>query len=202
MDATRLEKQIAFLKEIDRLKLVERQSVVSGARRQETSAEHSWHVALMAVVLSEYAPPGVDPVRAQTMLLIHDLVEIDAGDLLLYADDAARALHAQREQEAARRLFSLLPSPEGERLRALWEEFERRESPDARFAAALDRLQPLLLNFMSEGATWRRHGVTAEQVRAKNRHMAEGSPELWRFAEQLIAESVRRGYLATGVENS
>ncbi|MFO7179966.1 MAG: HD domain-containing protein [Pseudomonadota bacterium] len=200
MDATRLERQIEFLKEVDRLKLIERQSVVSGTRRPETSAEHSWHVTLMALVLSEYAPPGVDLARVQAMLLIHDLVEIDAGDLLLYADDAARARHARREQEAADRLFALLPSPDGERLRALWDEFEKRASPDARFAAALDRLQPLLANFMSEGATWRRHGVTAEQVRAKNQHIADGSPELWRFAEALIAESVRRGYLPTNTE--
>jgi len=200
VDATRLERQIEFLKEVDRLKLIERQSVVSGTRRPETSAEHSWHVTLMALVLSEYAPPGVDLARVQAMLLIHDLVEIDAGDLLLYADDAARARHARREQEAADRLFALLPSPDGERLRALWDEFEKRASPDARFAAALDRLQPLLANFMSEGATWRRHGVTAEQVRAKNQHIADGSPELWRFAEALIAESVRRGYLQTNTE--
>jgi len=200
VDATRLERQIEFLKEVDRLKLIERQSVVSGTRRPETSAEHSWHVTLMALVLSEYAPPGVDLARVQAMLLIHDLVEIDAGDLLLYADDAARARHARREQEAADRLFALLPSPDGERLRALWDEFEKRASPDARFAAALDRLQPLLANFMSEGATWRRHGVTAEQVRAKNQHIADGSPELWRFAEALIAESVRRGYLPTNTE--
>lgn len=161
----------------------------------ETSAEHSWHVALMAWVLAEYVPEGVDPARVSQMLLIHDVVEVDAGDLLLYASPEAVAAHKKLEHTAAERLFGLLPEPGGSEMRALWDEFEARQSPDAKFAAALDRLQPLLLNFMSEGAAWRRNGVTAPEVYDKNRQIAEGSPTLGRFAQELIAAAVERGYL-------
>jgi len=196
LDASRLEQQIDFLREIDRLKQVQRKSFVSGARRFENSAEHSWHVALMALVLSEHAaPPGVNVGRVIQMLLVHDLVEIDAGDTLLYAEADALKLQKERELVAAERLFGLLPAPEGVALRTLWEEFEARESAEAKFAAAIDRLQPLLLNFMSEGAAWRRYAVTSADVRAKNCHIADASPELWAFAERLIDEAVRRGYL-------
>ncbi|HWA78201.1 MAG TPA: HD domain-containing protein [Polyangiaceae bacterium] len=196
MDLSRLEQQLNFVKEIDQLKRVQRKSFVSGSRRLENSAEHSWHVAMMAWVLSEHAaPPGVDVDRVLKMLLVHDLVEIDAGDTLLYAEAEMQRAQREREVAAAERLFSLLPDGQGSQLRALWEEFEARESPDAKFAAAVDRLQPLILNFMSEGAAWRRHGVTAPEVIEKNRHIAEGSPGLWAAAEQLIEEAIRRGYL-------
>jgi len=196
LDATRLEQQIDFLREVDILKQVQRKSFVSGSRRFENSAEHSWHVALMALVLSEHAaPPGIDVGRVIKMLLVHDLVEIDAGDTLFYAEAEAHRLQKERELAAAERLFGLLPMPEGRDLRALWDEFEARESAEAKFAAAVDRLQPILLNFMSEGAAWRRYAVTAPEVYAKNRHIADASPELWAFAEQLIDEAVRRGYL-------
>lgn len=191
-----LARAIEFLKEADRLKRVERRSFVSGARRFENSAEHSWHVALMALVLGErWAPEGVDVTRALRMLLLHDLAEIDAGDVLLYADEATHAEHQRRERAAAERLFGMLPEPLGAELHALWEEFAARETPDAKFAAALDRLQPLLLNFMAEGAGWQHNGVTASQVLAKNRSMAEGAPRLWDFAQELIHEAIRRGYL-------
>ena len=196
MDLSRLEQQLNFVKEIDQLKRVQRKSFVSGSRRLENSAEHSWHVAMMAWVLSEHAaPPGVDVDRVLKMLLVHDLVEIDAGDTLLYAEAEMQRAQREREVAAAERLFSLLPDGQGSQLCALWEEFEARESPDAKFAAAVDRLQPLILNFMSEGAAWRRHGVTAPEVIEKNRHIAEGSPGLWAAAEQLIEEAIRRGYL-------
>lgn len=196
MDPSRLEQQLAFIKEIDQLKRVQRKSFVSGSRRLENSAEHSWHVAMMAWVLSEHAaPPGVDADRVLKMLLVHDLVEIDAGDTLLYAEAEQHRVQREREIQAAERIFALLPEGQGSAMRALWEEFEARETPDAKFAAALDRLQPLLLNFLSEGAGWRRHGITAPQVYEKNRHIAEGSPELWAAAEQLIEEAIRRGYL-------
>lgn len=196
MDPSRLEQQLNFVKEIDKLKRVQRKSFVSGSRRLENSAEHSWHVAMMAWVLSEHAaPPGVDANRVLKMLLVHDLVEIDAGDTLLYAEAEMHRAQREREIAAAQRLFSLLPEGQGSSLRALWEEFEARETADAKFAAAVDRLQPLILNFMSEGAAWRRHGVTAPEVFEKNRHIAEGSPELWAAAQQLIDEAIRRGYL-------
>jgi putative hydrolase of HD superfamily len=151
---------------------------------------------MMAWVLSEHAaPPGVNADRVLKMLLLHDLVEIDAGDTLLYAEAEMQRAQREREVAAAERLFALLPEGQGAPLRALWEEFETRETADAKFAAAIDRLQPLILNFMSEGAAWRRHGVTAPEVFEKNRHIAEGSPELWAAAQELIEEAIRRGYL-------
>lgn len=196
VEPKRIDQQIAFLKEMDRLKSIQRKSFVSGARRPETTAEHSWHVALMGLVLAEHAlPPGVNAQRVMNMLLVHDIVEIDAGDTLLYASAEAHAAQRERELTAAQRLFSLLPSPDGEQLRALWAEFEARESADAKFAAAIDRLQPLLLNFMSEGTTWQRHGITARQVLEKNQVIREGSVVLWEVARELIEEAVRRGYL-------
>lgn len=196
MEPSRLEQQLAFIREIDRLKQVQRKSFVSGTRRLETSAEHSWHVALMSWLLFEHAaPPGVSGDRVIKMLLVHDIVEIDAGDTLLYAEAAAHEAQRQREQEAAQRLFGLLPEDQGSELRALWEEFEARETPDAKFAVAIDRLQPLILNFMSEGAAWRRHGVVVADVYAKNQHMAEGAPALWAAAVELIEAAVQRGYL-------
>lgn len=194
-DPTRLEQQLEFIKELDKLKQVQRKSFVSGARRLETSAEHSWHVALMGWLLAEYAPAGVDATRVIKMLLVHDVVEIDAGDTLLYAEAVAQEAQHARELAAAERLFGLLPEEQGTELRALWDEFEARVTPEARFAAAIDRLQPLLLNFMSEGAAWRRHGVTVKDVLEKNGHMAEGSPELWAAAERLIEAAIARGYL-------
>jgi putative hydrolase of HD superfamily len=195
-DPSRLEQQIEFIKELDKLKQVQRKSFVSGAHRLETTAEHSWHVAMMGWLLVEHAPKGVDAVRVMKMLLVHDVVEIDAGDTLLYAEAIAQQAQHERELAAAERLFGLLPPEQGAELRELWEEFEARLTAEARFAAAIDRLQPLLLNFMSEGAAWRRHGVTVKDVLEKNRHMAEGSPELWAAAERLIEAAIARGYLA------
>ena len=196
MEPSRLEQQLAFIKEIDRLKQVQRKSFVSGTRRLETSAEHSWHVALMSWVLFEHAaPPGVAADRVIKMLRVHDVVEIDAGDTLLYAEAHLHEQQRKREQAAAQRLFGLLPEDQGGELRALWEEFEAKETPDAKFAAAIDRLQPLILNFMAEGAAWRRHGVVVADVYEKNKHIAEGSPELWAAAVELIEASIQRGYL-------
>lgn len=195
MDSSRIEQQLAFIQEIDSLKRVERKSFVSGTRRLENSAEHSWHVALMGWLLCEHAPPSVNPDRVVRMLLVHDLVEIDAGDTLLYAAAEAHRLQRERELLAAQRLFGLLPAEQAASLRALWDEFEARETPDAKFAAGIDRLQPLILNVMSEGAAWRRYGVTAQEVYEKNRHIADASPELWAVAEQLIDSAIRRGFL-------
>lgn len=193
---SRLDQQLAFIKELDQLKRVQRKSFVSGTRRLETSAEHSWHVAMMAAVLFEHAAPaGVRVDRVVRMLLAHDIVEIDAGDTLLYAEAEAHRLQREREAAAATRLYGLLPEDQASDWRALWEEFEARQTPDAQFAAAIDRLQPLLLNFLSEGAAWRRHGVVASEVYEKNRHIAEGSPALWQAAQDLIALCIARGYL-------
>lgn len=190
----RLARQLDFILEVDRLKSVLRRTLLTDRSRHENSAEHSWHIALMAVVLAEHADDAVDVARVVKMLLIHDVVEIDAGDTYVY-DVAAAVGKAEREGRAAERLFGLLPADQAAEVRALWDEFERRETPEARFAAAVDRLQPLLHNFATEGQAWRHHGVTADRVESVNRHIAEGSESLWEHARRLIAEAVERGYL-------
>jgi putative hydrolases of HD superfamily len=190
----RLASQIAFIVEIDKLKQVLRQTFVTDRSRRENSAEHSWHIAAMALTLSEHAGPGVDPLRVLKMLLIHDLVEIDAGDTFLY-DRAAAANQAAREAAAAERLYALLPADQAVALKALWVEFEFGDSPDARFARALDQLQPVLLNYHTEGGSWRAHTVSGADVLAKKRVIEHGSPSLWRYAETLIRDSIAKGWL-------
>jgi putative hydrolase of HD superfamily len=191
----RLARQLDFVLEIDRLKGVLRRTFLVDRSRNENSAEHSWHIALMAVLLAEYSAEPVDLARVVQMLLVHDVVEIDAGDTYVYDLEAYRDKE-HRERQAAERLFGLLPSDQAADVRALWDEFEARTTPEARFANAVDRLQPLLHNFATEGAAWRQHGVRSEQVVSHNRHMAEGAPGLWDHARRLIEEAVARGYLA------
>jgi putative hydrolases of HD superfamily len=196
----RLRRQIGFVREIDRLKSIFRQTLLMDGSRYENDAEHSCHVSVMAVLLSEYAVDGhMDVLTVIKMLLIHDLVEIHAGDTFCY-DEKAAADQPQREKEAAARIFGLLPPGQGDEFKRLWETFEARETVEARFAAALDRLQPILHNFSTRGAAWKRHGVTVDQVMKRNRHIADGSPELWEFAQDLIREAVEKGYLAAGSE--
>lgn len=191
----RLVRQLDFLREIDRLKTVLRQTVLTDKSRRENSAEHSWHLAVMAGLLQEHAnEPGLDVGRVIRMVLIHDIVEIDAGDTFAY-DTAGHADKAEREERAAERLFGLLPDDQRAEMMDLWREFEDRTTPEAKFAAALDRLQPMIHNYLTEGHTWRQHGITAGQVLARNRHIAEGSEALWRFAEQMINDAVDKGYL-------
>jgi putative hydrolase of HD superfamily len=194
---SRLERQIAFIVELDKLKQVLRQTRLMDGSRRENDAEHCWHVALMAVVLAEHAGAGIDVLRVLKMLLIHDVVEIDAGDTFLYAAVDAAAV-AERETRAAERIFGLLPPDQAGELRALWEEFEARRSAEAKFARALDRLEPLLQNHRNGGGTWREHGVTVEQVLAKKHIVADGSAALWAFAVELIEDSLARGYLRAG----
>ena len=192
----RLAKQIAFLVEADKLKRVLRRSSIVGKDRLENTAEHSWHITLMALVLAEHAAvPGLDQFRAVKMLVVHDLVEIDAGDTFVY-DETARQDQEEREQRAAERIFALLPAEQGAELRALWDEFEARLTAEAQFAKAVDRLQPLLLNYVNGGIGWQQHGVRAGQVRDLNRSIEAGAPELWRYAQGLIEDAIRRGYLA------
>ena len=192
-----LARQVSFLLEADRLKGVLRQTLLLDRSRRENAAEHSWHLILMALVLREHAPEGLDLGTVLCMLAVHDLVEIDAGDTYLY-DEAGGATKAAREAAAADRLFALLPPEQAGTLRGLWEAFEARESPEARFAAALDRLQPLLHNFHTGGATWRAHGIRRRQVEARIRQVAEGSPALGDLAARLIAEAAARGDLLPG----
>jgi putative hydrolase of HD superfamily len=196
MSSPRLQRQLDFLLEIDRLKTIERQTLLTDRSRRENSAEHSWHIALMAVLLSEYSNGSrLDLFRVIRMLLVHDIVEIDAGDTFCY-DEAGHRDKEERERRAAERLFGLLPEDQGADLRRLWDEFEARETPEAHFANALDRLQPLLHNVHTEGASWRAHGVRSHQVLERNSPIGEGAPELWEHARRLIEEAVGRGWLA------
>jgi putative hydrolase of HD superfamily len=194
----RLAAQLAFLLEIDRLKLIERRSYITDASRRENSAEHSWHLAMLALVLSEHARSDVDLARVIAMVLVHDIVEIDAGDVFVYADAAAQDAKIEREVLAAERIFALLPTDQAPVFRDLWEEYEEGTTAEARFAAALDRLQPLLLNIAAGGATWREHDITADRVVERNAVIGDGAPELWARARELIGDAVDRGLLDPG----
>jgi len=194
VDSDRLETQLTFILEVEQLKQVFRQTLLIGDRRPENDAEHSWHLSMMAVLLVEHASAEIDLLKVLKMLLIHDVVEIDAGDTFAY-DEVANQDKEDREQMAADRLFGLLSPDQAKVMRALWDEFERRQSAEARYAAALDRLQPLLLNYHTEGTAWRRHGVKKAQVVARNEHIGEGAPALWDYARKLIDQAVERGYL-------
>lgn len=191
-----LDSQLRFVLEADRLKSILRRSTLNDGSRRENSAEHSWHLALMALVLGEYAPPGTDLGKVSAMVVLHDLVEIDAGDLYVYADEAAQQRQAVAERAAADRLYGLLPPEQGAALRELWDEFEERITPEARFARALDRLQPVIANYQADGTTWQANGITADQVLARVRLIEDGSPELGQYARDLISDAVRRGILA------
>ena len=191
-----LDSQLRFLLEADQLKGVLRQSPIIDGSRRENSAEHSWHLALMSLVLGQYAPAGTDLSRVTAMTVVHDLVEIDAGDLFVYAGPEAQARQEEAERAAADRLFGLLPAEQAAGLRALWNEFEERRTPEAKFARALDRLQPMLANYQLGGGTWAQHGVTADQVLTKVALIEDGSAALGAFARELISASVSRGFLA------
>jgi putative hydrolase of HD superfamily len=188
----RIQKQIDFILEIDKLKHILRQSYLLQNRRRENSAEHSWQLALMAMVLAEYSDESIDLLHVIRMALVHDIVEIDAGDTYCYGDQSDKSV---KEQAAAERLYGLLPDDQAKELHALWMEFETRETPEARFAAALDRLMPLLLNYHTQGQSWLGHGVRKDQVLERNSHIAEGSKELWDYAETLIQDAVKKGFL-------
>ena len=196
MSNPRLAQQIRFIIEADKLKEIFRQTLCSQSRRQENDAEHSWHLTLLVIVLAEHSAfPKLDVLRVLKMVIIHDLVEIDAGDTFAY-DTVRMADQAQREARAADRIFGLLPDDQHADFRALWNEFEARETPEAKFAAAVDRFQPMLLNCLTEGAAWKQHGVTSDRVLARNQHIQHGSPELWAYAAEMIADAVRSGHLA------
>jgi putative hydrolase of HD superfamily len=190
-----LEKQLALVIELDKLKSVLRRTRVKSAQaREENSAEHSWHVALMALLLEEHANQPVDIARVVKMLLIHDVVEIDAGDTFVY-DTVALESQAENELKAAKRLFAMLPEQQGNELLKLWLEFEAAQSDDARFAKALDRIIPMLLNYHNDGQSWQEHGVRKEQVIAINQRIEQGSETLWQYAQHIIEQAVQSGWL-------
>ena len=197
MLSDRFARQIEFIMEVDKLKGVERMTLLTDGSRRENSVEHSWHVALMVLILSEYAAgEQINTFRVMKMLLLHDLVEIDAGDTYCY--DAQGILdQAARERRAADRIFNLLPPDQASEFRALWEEFEARRTPEAAFAAALDRLQPLMHNFHTNGRVWRENHIRQEQVRERMRPISVGAPCLWEYAVALIEEAMKKGFLAT-----
>ncbi len=195
----RLSRQIEFILEIDKLKSILRRSYLVHNPRLENSAEHSWHLAVLAMLLAEHANTEVNLLRVLKMLLVHDIVEIDAGDTFCY-DVAGNETKAERETLAARRIFGLLPDDQREELHGLWEEFEARQTPEAKYAAALDRLMPLLHNYHTQGRSWREHGVTRELVLDRNRHIGEGSEAIWQYMEALIEDAEEKGYLTEANE--
>ena len=194
MESDRFEKQIQFILEIDKLKSISRRTYLLNAERLENTAEHSWHLAMMAMLLAEHANEPVNVSRVVRMVLVHDIVEIDAGDTYYY-DPIAALDKADRERRAADRLFGLLPVDQGKELRDLWEEFEACQTPDSRFAAALDRFMPQLHNYHTKGKSWSEHGVTADRVLERNACIAEGSQKLWERAQSLLDDAVAKGFL-------
>lgn len=198
LDTTdRLRRQLALILEADRLKTVLRRTLISDASRHENSAEHSWQLALAAMTFAEHAEDGVDIARVMRMVIVHDLVEIDAGDTFAY-DTNANLGRVEREQRAASRLFGLLPDEQGTEMRALWDEFEEGRSATARFAIALDRLLPLLLNDRTEGGSWRVHGVTKPQVLRRMAPIEEAIPALWPLVLEIVERNCALGRISAG----
>ena len=188
----RVFQQLSFILEIDKLKTILRQTLLTDSSRRENSAEHSWHLAIMSVLLAEYATEPVDMLRVIKMLLVHDLIEIDAGDTFAY-DVAGNVGRAEREEHGAERIFGLLPEEQGRELRALWEEFDAFKTPESKYANALDRLQPLLHNARTEGGTWRIHSVARDQVYRRMEPIRSALPELWPMVTRIIEDACARG---------
>jgi putative hydrolase of HD superfamily len=198
MTSERLQKQIQFILEVDKLKQIFRQNHVGDGTRMENDAEHSWHMALMTMLLLEYAAEEVDALRVMKMVLVHDIVEIDAGDTYCYDEDA-RLDQRERELKAAERIFALLPEDQAKEIWSLWEEFEARETADGRFAAAIDRFQPLMLNYHTRGVSWKKNGIKASQVIERTSQIGKGAPELWELGRAFIEEAIELGILVGDV---
>lgn len=194
MNADNLLKQIAFIKEIDKVKYIQRKTKLFHSDRNENDAEHSWHLALMAIVLSEHSNVPVDIFKVIKMVLIHDIVEIDAGDTFIY-DSQKNHTNTDEERQAAERIFGILPKEQANELISLWEEFEEGKTDEAKFARSMDRLEPLLQNVSNEGGTWKEFDVKLEKVYGKKEKIREGSETLWEYAENLITDSVEKGIL-------
>lgn len=193
MEKEQLDSLFAFIREIDKEKKIGRQTYLSDASRKENDAEHAWHAAVMAVLLSSYANEKIDVLKTVTMILLHDVVEIDAGDTYAYDEEGKKTQH-EREERAAGRIYGILPEGKRQELCGLWEEFEAAKTPEAKFARAMDHLQPLLLNDASNGKSWAEHGVRLSQILARNAHTAEGSKVLWDYAkENWIEKNVKNG---------
>lgn len=195
MISDRLQRQIEFIVEVDKMKQIYRKNFIIGGERHETDAEHSWHLAIMAALLAEHVSKAqVDVLKVIKMVLIHDVVEIDAGDTYCFDQQAGLDKKA-RETKAAQRLFGLLPDDQQQEFHSLWEEFELRQSPEAKFADALDRLQPLLLHYHTQGKSWQLNHITSDKVRERNKRTAAIATELGELVDGIIADSIKRGYL-------
>ena len=193
MDMERLQKQFQFCEEIDKEKFIGRQNYLTDGSRKENDAEHAWHMAIMTLLLSEYSNEEIDVLKTVSMLLIHDLVEIDAGDTFAY-DEEAKKTQRQRELVAADRIFGLLPEDQAVKFRSLWDEFEECKTPEARFARTMDNIQPAMLNSASDGKSWKEKGVRLSQILDRNKNTAEGSKVLWEYSYQhFIQPNVEKG---------
>lgn len=199
MDKRRLDKQFEFIREIDKEKLIGRQTYISNGERKENDAEHAWHMAIMAILLSEYANEEIDVLKTVTMLLIHDIVEIDAGDTYAYDEDAKKT-QKQREEKAADRLFNLLPEDQADKFLKLWEEFEASDTPEAKFAHTLDNVQPTMLNAATNGKSWEEKRIHLGQILGRNNITADGSRELWDYSyKKFILPNVENGKIENDV---
>ena len=192
MDKERFQKQIDFILEADKEKNIFRQTHLSGHVRRENDAEHAWHMAIMIYLLKEYANEEIDIAKAMMMALIHDIVEIDAGDTYAY-DTAGLETQKEREEKAAERIFGMLPEDQKTELKSLFEEFEAYETPEAKFARAMDNFQPLLLNDSNDGGDWKEHGVCRSQIMGRHKKTRLGSEEIGQYSEELIMENVKKG---------
>jgi putative hydrolase of HD superfamily len=190
----KFKQQICFILEIDKLKTVLRKTKILHEDRLENSAEHSWQLALAAIILSEYANEKIDVAHVTKMLLIHDLVEVYSGDTFHYHKEADDTL-SEREMEAEKKIFGILPKGQGKELLALWVEFENRQTPEAQFAASIDRFMPMLMNSYSDGKAWKEFSITAKQVFDKNQHIKNGSNLLWDVAQKIIQDAIEGGSL-------
>ncbi|WP_461638507.1 HD domain-containing protein [Labilibaculum euxinus] len=194
MKIDNLLKQVEFIKEIDKIKYIQRKTKLFNSDRHENDAEHSWHLAMMAIVLSEHANEQIDVLKVLKMVLIHDIVEIDAGDIFIY-DSVKNHSNTKEELKAAKRIFGMLPTEQAQEFIAIWEEFEESETNEAKFAKAMDRFEPLLQNTSNNGGTWSEFNVKYESVYDKKKLIKKGSKSIWGFAEELINESVKNGIL-------
>ena len=195
MDKERLKKQFAFFQEIDKEKEIFRQTYLADASRKENDAEHAWHMAIMTVLLSEYANEEIDVLKTVTMLLIHDIVEIDAGDTYAY-DPEGKKTQEERERKAADRIFHLLPDDQADKMYALWEEFEAQQTPEAKFARTMDNIQPMMLNDASNGLSWDEHQVKLSQILKRNEKTAKGSEQIWEYAkEEFLQKNIQAGHI-------
>lgn len=194
MQNDRLLKQIGFIKEIDKLKYIQRKTKLFNSDRHENDAEHSWHLAMMILVLAEHSEKPIDILKVVKMVLIHDIVEIDTGDVFIY-DTEKRESNTEKEHIAAKRIFGLLPKEQADEFIAIWEEFEAGFTDESKFAKAVDRFEPLLQNVSNNGGTWAEYNIDYQDVVEKNKHIKQGAMSIWNYTENMLNDSVAKGIL-------